>query len=610
MTRSSEKTSNLSPVVGFAIAIAFLYFAKALLIPLVFALFLAFLLSPVVRRLEAWHIPRLPAAILVLGVAAAIVAALGWVVTDQLIQIAEGLPRYGDNIRRKVDALQGESKGINELISTFEDLGKYVTVAAPRRPTGLTPGVPSSKRSEPVPVELVEQHSLIQTVKDYAGGVLKPLGMVGLIAVFTIFMLIDRENMRNRLLRLMGQQKLQATTKAMDDAGQRVSRYVLMQFAVNAGFGFIIAVGLALLGVPSAVLWGVLGIFLRFLPFIGPVIAGLLPFALTVAVSEGWRTPLFVVALFCVTELIIANFVEPLLYGLHTGLSAVAILVSAIFWTVVWGPVGLVLATPLTVCLTAVGRYSPQLEYLNIVFGDDPVLAPEVIFYQRLLALDQHEAMTMLETLARDKPLIGVFDEIVIPALFMAERDRRTGQLDAKREDFIVQSINEFVTELQEADTAPLANRELRPTRVFCIPAHDTADEIAAAMCAHFLTQEGFPAISFPVTDSPGELIRSLSIQPEDVVCISAVPPFAASSAKKVARDIAKSGVTPIMVAGLWNYSTPDSPRIERLRKSMSLVVATTLADAVAKVRAIDRPETDRPEMDRPEINQPGTKSA
>jgi methylmalonyl-CoA mutase cobalamin-binding subunit len=216
------------------------------------------------------------------------------------------------------------------------------------------------------------------------------------------------------------------------------------------------------------------------------------------------------------------------------------------------------------------------------------VLTPSVIFYQRLLALDQQDAQNVLESLSKDKPLITVFDEIVIPALAMAERDRHTGQLDAKREDFIVESINEFVTELTESDPTPPADRTARPTRVFCIPAHDAADEIAAAMCAHFLSREGFAAIAFPVTDSPGELISNLGCQPDDVVCISAVPPFAAGNARKVAKSIRATEKTAVIVAGLWTANISSDARVERLTKSLTAVVATTLAEAVAKVRAAD----------------------
>jgi predicted PurR-regulated permease PerM len=579
MARENTPTAGVSPVISLAIAIAILYFARELLIPVAFALLMAFLLTPLVKRLESWKIPRMPASVLALGMATALVCVLGYAVTVQLVSVAESLPQYSGRLNKRIEALEGKSTDVSRMIAALEDMGRQITGRQSSAAKGPTP----------LPVEIVQDHGLVQAIRDYSLTLLRPLGTAGLIIVFTLFMLIDRDNLRYRLLRLMGQQKLQATTKAMDDAGQRVSRYVLLQFCVNAGFGSIIALGLYFIGVPSALLWGVLGIFLRFLPYVGPVIAGLMPFAVTLAAVDGWRAPLMVVGLFAVTELIIANFVEPLLYGVHTGLSAVAILISAVFWTVLWGPVGLVLATPLTVCITAFGRYTPQLEFLNIVLGDEPVLTPSVIFYQRLLALDQQDALNVLETLGKDKPLIQVFDEIVIPALAMAERDRHTGQLDAKREEFVVESINEFVTELAEAEAIPIAGRELRPTRVFCIPAHDSADEIAAAMCAHFLTQEGFPAITFPVSDSPGELIRNLGGSPEDVVCVSAVPPFSAANAKKVTRSILEHGSAPRIIAGLWTYTASNEARMARLRKALSASVATSLAEAVAQAQSIEQ---------------------
>jgi predicted PurR-regulated permease PerM/methylmalonyl-CoA mutase cobalamin-binding subunit len=603
MARPNANASTFPPIATFAIVVAILYFAKELFIPLAFALLLSFLLGPAVKKLGKWHIPRVPSAFLALLITSAVVAIVGWFVTIELIQIAESLPHYSDNVRRKVQTLQGKSKSLSNFISSVEELGKEATVSRPVLPADRKKQ--SAAQSPPqgppqvMPVRIVEEHTLIQLVRDYAGGALRPLGTIGLILVFTLFMLIDREGLRNRLLKLMGQGKLQATTKAMDDAGQRVSRYVLMQFTVNAGFGAVIATGLYFLGVPSYLLWGVLGMFLRFLPYVGAVIAWMLPFVLTVAVSENWRTPLSVTGLFFVTEMIVGNVIEPMLYGVHTGLSAVAIVVSAVFWTVIWGPIGLVLATPLTVCLSVLGRHSPQLEFLNIVLGDEPVLTPDAIFYQRLIALDQQDALNVLETLGKGKPLIQVFDEIVIPALAMAERDRHTGQLDAKREDFILQSINEFVTELSEAEVIPVAGRTLRSTRVFCFPAHGAADEIAAAMCAHFLSQEGFPAIAFPVTDSPGQLIQALGIQADDVVCISAVPPFAAGHARKLVKNIRESGSQASILAGLWGYSlnkeATSGARLERLRKSLSGDIAASLAEAVACAKVVSERSRSQP---------------
>ena len=574
--RSQTGPSRLAPLLGLILAIAVLYFARDLLIPLAFALLLAFLLSPIVKRLEGWRIPRAAAASLVLIVACALLAVVGWLAMTQMMELGGRLLDDTQNVQRKIAAQQGKSSSLNDAIADLEDLGAQIN-------NSKLPGAQS-----PLKVEIVTQHNVMQAIRDYAGRVLGPLGTAGLILVFTLFMLIDRENLRNRLLRLMGEQKLQATTKAMDDVGRRVSRYVLLQFVVNAGFGAVIALGLWLLGVPSPLLWGALGLMLRFLPYIGPVIAALLPFAVAVAESDGWRTPLSVLALFGVTEAIVSNILEPMLYGVHTGLSAVALLVSAVFWTVVWGPVGLVLSTPLTVCLSVLGKHSPQFEFLSVVLGDEPVLTPDMIFYQRLLALDQQGAMNVLESLGKNKPLMTVFDRIVLPALAIAERDRQTGQLDAKREDFILQSINEFVTELTDADAAASAAGEIKRTRVFCIPARDAADEIAAAMCAYFLTQEGFPAVAFPVMDSPGKMMASVGCQTEDVVCISAVPPFAAGTARKIARSIEEEANSPTLIAGLWSFERPSEARMQRLAKSLSASVATSLAEAVAQVRAVD----------------------
>lgn len=579
MRKAAETTSRIYPLLGLILAVAVLYFAREILIPVAFAVLLAFLLSPMVKRLEGWRIHRTAAATLVLLVACTMLAIVGWLVAAQVIEIAARLRDDTKNIQHKIEMLQGRSSSLSDVISTVENLGNQINAPNITGATGAQP---------PIKVEVVTEHNMMQALRDYAGDLLRPLGTAGLILIFTLFMLIDRENLRNRLLRLMGEQKLQATTKAMDDAGQRVSRYVLLQSAVNAGFGAIIALGLYLIGVHDPLLWGALGLFLRFLPYIGPIIAGLLPFAVAVAESDGWRTPLSVIGLFVVTEAIVGNIVEPMLYGVNTGLSAVALLVSAVFWTVVWGPVGLVLSTPLTVCLSVLGKHSTQFEFLNVVLGDEPVLTPDVMFYQRLLALDQQDALNVLESLGKGKSLIEVFDRIVIPALAMAERDRHTGQLDARREDFIVQSINEFVTELTEAEATPLSGRELRRTRVFCVPAHDAADEIAAAMCAHFLTQQGFPAIAFPVTDSPGELVASLGCMPDDVVCISAVPPFAIGNTRKVAKSIGGAEDSPAMIAGLWTYEKPSDARLARLTKSLSAAVATSLAEAVSQVRALD----------------------
>ncbi len=603
MARQNVTHSNptVPPIIGFIVAVAILYFARALLIPFGLALLFAFLLSPIVKRLESWRIPRVMAALLAFAAAFGIFVSLGWVVANQLVQIVSELPRYSDNVHRKVVALQGESGGVNKLMNTLEGLGKEITAATTDQTPKPIPRNPMARdASNPLPVQVIEPRNTLQSIRDFGSPLVAPLGTAGIAIVFTLFMLIDREDLRNRLLRLMGERQLNVTTKAMDDAAQRVSRYILLQFLVNAGFGAVLAIGLSVIGVPSPLLWGVLAMFLRFLPYVGPAIACFLPFALTLAVTDGWHTPILTVALFATTEIIVGNFVEPMLYGVHTGLSAVAVLVAAVFWTVLWGPIGLILSTPLTVCLSVLGRYAPQLEFLSILLGDEPVLKDDAIFYQRLLARAHSDAFALLETAAKEKPLVTVFDEIVVPALSMAEQDRHSGLLEAKREEFIVQSINEFVTELSELDRAPEkprkkgsgslpepgSGRAERSSRIFCVPAHDVADEIAAAMFAQLVNQDGFPALAFPVTDSPAQLIEGLGLLPGDVICISSVPPLALSHARKLTQEVRAALPEVAILVGLWSHTLNSTRTYERFKESLASTVVTTMTEGLEHLRS------------------------
>lgn len=592
MPRSSAGSRGLAipPILGLIIAIAILYFAREILIPLTLALLISFLLGPLARHFESWRLPRGAAAVVTVALAFSVVAGVGWVVANQLVRTFSDFPVYAENIQKRLATVEGKSSGLARVISSLDDLERDAGRSAnetPERRRGRS--LREAERDDkPIPVEIVQQHGILQTIRDYAGGVLKPIGLAGLALVFTIFMLIDRENMRNRLLRLMGEQRLQATTQAMDDAAQRVSRYIMMQFLVNSMFGAVTGIGLYFVGVPNWLLWGVMGLFLRFVSYVGPAVAASLPLIVALGTTTGWRTPVEVVAVYFATELITGNFLEPLLYGVNTGLSAVAILASAIFWTLIWGPLGLILSTPLTVCMSVFARYSPQFQFLNVILGDEPVLSPDAVFYQRLLALDQNDAWLLLETLLKQKSLVAVFDEVVIPALAMAERDRHSGQLDAGREEFIVQTVNEMVTELTEAEAKSASQVPQREGRVLCLAAAGAADEIVATMMAHFATQEGYPAITFPAVDSTEELLAALAIQPRDVVCISSVPPFAASHARALAKRIRGTIRGATLIAGLWTLTPAGQNQIQRLKQTFSALVVTSLAEALGQLRQTD----------------------
>ncbi len=594
-------------MIAFIIAIAVLYFARQILIPLALALLFAFLLSPVVKWLERGRIPRTAAVLVVILFAFAFLAGAGWVVTGQLLEVVNELPQYRDNIHAKMVAAQAPGP-VSRLINNLEDLGKEFTTAPPTQPQAAPRTPAKSARSgasaqdglrPPQRVEVVQPTpNALQSLRNFVGPLLGPLETGVLVLIFTIFMLIDQADLRNRILRLFGQQQLHLTTKALDDAASRVSRYLMLQFLVNAGFGTVTGLGLFLIGVPSFLLWGVLAMFLRFLPYVGPVIAGFLPFMLAVATMEGWHGPLLVFGLFLVVELLTGNAVEPLVYGPHTGLSAVALLVTAVFWTALWGPVGLILSTPLTVCLSVLGRYSPHLQFLDILLGDEPVLTPDALFYQRLLALDQREALAIIEGFLRDNPLVRLYDEVMIPALAMAEQDRHGGELEPRREEFITQSIHEFVTELAEVgprvsrrkdrtlvpDT-DVTQRQTKENRVFCLAAHDLADEITGAMFAQLTEREGYPTLAFPYTEAPVELLAGLMPQAGDVICVSSVPPIAVTHARNVGQAISEAFPEVKLVVGLWNYPATSTRTLERLQQSTGSVVATSLADALQCIR-------------------------
>jgi predicted PurR-regulated permease PerM len=603
---AAAASGNLLPAIGLLIGIGALYFARQILIPFALAILCAFLLNPAVKRLQFLRVPRVAAVLLTMIVAFGSLAGIGWIVTEQLVEIINDLPQYRNNIDEKMATLRAPS-GASRLVATLQDLGKELTTTPPSKVSPVAPRKPArSARSQsaldgategtPVKVEVIEPPpNALQSVRNFLGPLLSPLETMGIVLVFALFMLIDQEDLRNRLLRLLGSNQLHRTTKALDDAAQRVSRYLMMQFLVNASLGAVITTGLYFIGVRSFLLWGVLAVFLRFVPYVGILVAGALPFLLAVATTDSWRAPVLVVALFFVCELITGNFVEPMLYGAHTGLSSVAILAAIVFWTALWGPVGLILSTPLTVCLSVLGRYSPHLEFLNILLGDEPVLTPEALFYQRLLALDSHEALTLAESFLKDRTLIELYDEVIVPALAMAEQDRHSGQMEAKRERFVIQSINEIVTEVAEVFETPksktkqvlplpLNENARQECRVFCFAAHDAADELTSAMLAQLSTQAGFPTLSFPYLEEPEQLLEGLAPQACDVVCVSSVPPLALTHARKAGEAIHAMFPEVTLLVGLWGQ--PGTTRVtERLQTATGGFVVTSFAAAMDQLR-------------------------
>jgi predicted PurR-regulated permease PerM len=585
------------PLLVFVVSIAALYFAKEVLIPLALAVLFTFLLTPMVTGLERLRLGRIPSVMLVLIVSFSLIGGVGWIVANQLIENVNQLPSYTSNIREKMASLHGPHGGsLAKATDSVQELTKELSTSPPNQLQSAAPLKPPKTQTRksavalppsdrPVQVQIVESPpGALQSVRNLFGPLLAPLGTAGVVVVFTVVMLIKREDLRNRLLRLLGQRQLNLATQAFDDATQRVSKYLRMQFLVNAVYGSLITIGLYFIGIPTAMLWGVLAGILRFVPYIGPIIGGGLPLIMALAVFAGWLQPLLCLGLFVVIELAVAYILEPWLYGTHTGISSLAILVAAAFWTALWGPTGLVLSTPLTVCLVVLGRYVPQFEFLHIILGDEPVLSPEVQLYQRLLAMDQREAHMVMELYLKDRSPVEFYDAVVIPALSMAEEERHRGVLDEARENFLIQSINEFVAEL--ADQFKSSAAPSQETRVVCIPASDRADETTAGMLAQVLELAGYATVCFPVMTSHTDVLEDLSIQESDIVCISALPPFALINARSLSKRLRVTFPRLRIVVGLWNFSGGGATAEQRLEAAFAVEVVTTLAQAVERVQA------------------------
>jgi predicted PurR-regulated permease PerM len=587
-------------------AIAVLYFAREILIPFAFALTLTFLLTPVVALLQRMRAARVVAVLATVLVAFAAAGGISWIIAAQLVDVANQLPLYRDNIHAKIEAFHIPATG--QLGHAAESVQEVVReLSSPGAPPPVSPASRQKRRQPnappvslpPTPVQIVDAPTSGWTeLRDLGTPFLGPLGRAGMVVIFTVFMLLKREDLRNRLLRLAGLGQLNLMTRALDDASGRVSRYLLMQFLVNAGFGCLFGLGLYAIGLPNPVLWGVVAGMLRIVPYVGTLIAATLPLALSLAVFDGWLRPLLVFALVVSLELVIANFIEPWLYGAHVGISSLALLVSSVFWASLWGPAGLILSTPLTVCVVVLGRYVPHLSFLHVLLGDEPVLAVDAQIYQRLLAMDQMEAHTIVVEFLKGRPLVELYDSVLVPALSMAEQDRHKGAVDAAREEFLFLSINEMIAEFSEyqpPESMPVPEAARHAAhRVLCLPAHDRADEITAAMLAQLLEKEGFATMSFPVAGpSPNEMLAAVEAGRGDVVCISALPPYAFAPARAMCKQIRERFPKLKVVVCVWGFSGDADRAKARFERTQPDRLSTSLAEAVGHVAELVRAKPD-----------------
>jgi predicted PurR-regulated permease PerM len=497
----------LTGTVVSVVVVACLYWAQLILIPVALAVFLTFLLSPLVSFLQARGFGRLPAVLLVVLLAALLVGGFGWVVTHEIMGLVDELPEYTDNIKGKIRNLREMTQ--SPAADRLERMVQEITGEWTRKPTTGVAGELSDNKKSPV-TKSADQRSTAVVVQPentpwlsrlpfFLGHTAETLGGVGLTVVLVIFMLLKREDLRNRVIRLVGHGRLTVTTKAVDDAGQRVSRFLVMQVVVNGAFGLALAIGLFLIGVKYALLWGVLVGVLRYIPYLGTWAGALLPITLSLAMFEGWLQPLLVIGLFIGLDLVTYNVVEPRLFGQSIGVSEVALLVVAAFWAFLWGPIGLVLSNPLTVCLVVLGKYVPQLRFLDVLLGDEPPLPANVAYYQRLLARDQDEATELIVAQAKTTPPEQLYDELLVPALNYLRHDREHDDLTERDEQFILRATQEILEDLGERRIATTPAEPGEPSkngvdapaapkvRILACPARDEADRLALEMLRQLL---------------------------------------------------------------------------------------------------------------------------
>jgi hypothetical protein len=424
-----------------------------------------------------------------------------------------------------------------------------------------------------------------------------------MVVVFVVFMLLYREDLRDRLIRLAGTGRLQLTTQAFDEAGHRVSRYLLMQLVINITYGLPVGIGLYFIGVPNPLLWGVLATLLRFVPYLGPTIAAALPIFVAFAVDPGWSKFIWTTAMFLTMELLSNNFIEPWLYGSSTGLSPVAIIFAAIFWTFLWGPVGLFLSTPLTVCLVVLGRRVPRLHFLHILLSDEPVLSTEMRFYQRLLAGDIDEALEIVEEFLKEKTIVELYDDVFIPALILAERDRQDGALPFENEQFIFDSMTEMIDEYDDRDSEEQSVATLQPradtcadprVKVLCLPAKDRADELAARMLTKVTGRRGITARTLPATGLSHECLEELEREQKSdgarrasqppLVFISSVPPSGLRQARYLCRRLRARVPRLKLVVGAWGVKDDLNNVKTRLTACNPDGLVTSLKQAIEQI--------------------------
>jgi predicted PurR-regulated permease PerM len=579
----SRPGSNLATIALMLITVAVLYVGRDIFVPFALAILLSFLLAPPVAWLRRTRMPRIAAVVLVVTTAVALLAGAGFVVGRQALTLIGDIPQYQRSMHQKIRSISGAVPGSGVLKRSAEvvkeigrDLSEATGTARPAETSG------QGRAREPVPVRVEPVTDPLRTLQDMVDPILKPLGTAGLVIVFVFFVLLAPSDLRDRFIRLAGSD-LHRTTEALSEAASRVSRYLLMQLVVNATYGIPLGVGLYFIGVPGAMLWGFLATLLRFIPYLGPVVAAVFPLTLAFVVDPGWSMLLWTLVLILTIELVSNNIVEPWLYGSSTGMTPMAVILSAIFWTLLWGTPGLILATPLTVCLVVMGRYVPRLAFIEVLLGSEPVLSPEERLYQRLLAGDIEEAIELAEAEVAAGSLQAFHDDIALAALRLAEGARKSGSSIGDRQKvadgmrMLVEDLREILDRQQEGAKDGVSAAPLPPAEkadILCIGGRGALDTVAALLLTHVLETRGVATRLLPATAITMDSIGSLDLTGCRAVCLSYLSPRPRTYARFVIRRLRARAPGLKIVLGAWNPAVEEESAID--------LAAETGADAVA----------------------------
>jgi predicted PurR-regulated permease PerM len=625
----SAKTPRFILLASIGVVLAALYFAQEVLIPLALAVLLSFLLAPLVSWLERIRLPRPAAVVVTVLLAFSVLFGIGYIVYNQLGDLKNGISEYKHTIHEKVEKLRGPHGILAWVHSAGAEMHQLVAPAtqpakveqAPE-PTTIQPiGSSDSNNSQSSPLDVL---------KSVGAFVLGPIGTAFIVTVFAIFMLLQREDLRDRVIRLVGRNRLTLTTQALDDAASRVSRYLLMQSIVNGSAGVTILILLWSIGkyngipFPAVALWGLLAALMRFIPYVGIWASAVTPILLAVAVYPHNRVAVETLFAYGTVEVVAGNFLEPMLYGSSTGIATLAVLVAAAFWTWLWGPVGLLLSTPLTVCLVVMGKYVPQLEFLTILLGEEPALSPPDRVYQRLLALDHEEAADLVNEYARKMPLEELYETVLVPTLAMSEQDLLQGNLDEKRHAAIQNGIRDLVEELSDlakaaetkaqaqaaVDHAKGDDHTAPPERamliagstriglpkgctvnIVCLPANGSSDEIAAMMLGQLLEMRGYCVVIASVTQLASEMVETVRNANADLVCVSALPPAAITHSRYLCKRLHGKLPEIEMVVGLWGTDKDLARARERISFVQSAQIAATFSQAIDQIMQLAQPK-------------------